>query len=209
VLSLASGVSLALHLAGVVVLLRIAGVPVFDDMSRVLPALYLYAPDRRPEAPAELRIPIAAPPGDPFGSDRPVTADLPAGAVVVQPRQKEGLPPAGPSAARMDSVFTVLSVDSVVERDPWSASPAYPSSLLAAGIEGQVEAEYVVDSTGRVVPGSVKILRSSDEEFTASVERALAQMHFRPAWRQGQRVAQLVRQRFSFRIERPPETVSM
>lgn len=208
-LSLASGASAVLHLAGVALLLGVLGGPILDDMSRILPALYFYAPDRRPETPAELRIPIAAPLGDPLGSDRPVTAELPAGTVVVRPRKREGLPPAGPPAVRLDSVYTVLSVDSVVERDPWSASPAYPTSLLEAGIEGFVEAEYVVDSTGRVVPESARILFSTDQEFTGSVQRALTQMHFRPAWRQGQRVRQLVRQRFSFRIERQPDSVSM
>jgi protein TonB len=67
-----------------------------------------------------------------------------------------------------------------------------------------VEAQFVVDTTGRVDLGTVKILRSSHPAFRTSVEVALAGMLFRPAWRGFRRVRQLVEQRFAFRLIHPP-----
>lgn len=84
-----------------------------------------------------------------------------------------------------------------------SAAPAYPNSLLSAGVEGYVEAEFVVDTTGWVDLSSVHILNSSHQEFTSSVRLALMGMQFRPAWRGARKVRQLVSQRFTFRMEHP------
>ena len=50
----------------------------------------------------------------------------------------------------LDSVFSILDVDSQVVRYASSAAPDYPPSLLKAGIEGAVESEFVVDTTGIV-----------------------------------------------------------
>lgn len=127
----------------------------------------------------------------------------------VSPRSgARGRLPAGPEVAVADTVFSVLQVDSVVQRYEDSAAPVYPPELLAQGIEGVVYAQFVVDTTGRVDTTAVRILTSADPGFTASVREALAQMRFRPAQRGGHKVRQLVEQRFRFTITRPPPQIA-
>ena len=110
--------------------------------------------------------------------------------------------PFGPVAPFFpDTVFSVLEVDQMAERFESSEAPVYPNDLLAIGLEGSVQATYVVDSTGQVDTTTVQVLLSDDPRFTESVRDALGQMRFRPAKRAGKPVRQLVAQKFSFRIE--------
>jgi TonB family protein len=104
-----------------------------------------------------------------------------------------------------DTAFSVLDVDEEVERYEWSAAPLYPPKLLADGTEGVVFANFVVDTSGLVDPVSVEILSSPHPMFTASVVEALGMMHFKPAIRGGQKVRQLVAQRFRFQIAPAPQ----
>jgi TonB family protein len=106
-----------------------------------------------------------------------------------------------------DSVFSVLQVDQMVERYATSAAPIYPPDLLKIGTEGQVQATYVVDTTGAVDTTSIQIEQSDDPRFTASVRDALGLMRFRPARRGGKKVRQLVEQSFRFHIV-PPEQMA-
>jgi len=99
-----------------------------------------------------------------------------------------------------DSVYSVLQVDQMVERFESSAAPVYPAELMRRGVQGQVDATYVVDTTGRVDPSTFQVLASADSLFTESVRTALAETRFRPARRGGKAVRQLVAQRFSFKI---------
>jgi TonB family protein len=111
-----------------------------------------------------------------------------------------GLAPFGPPARLADSVFTMLEVDRMVERYEYSAAPIYPERLSALGMQGHVQATFVVDTTGLVDMASVQVLESDDPEFSESVRTALGAMRFRPAVRRGKVVRQLVEQRFNFRI---------
>jgi TonB family protein len=108
--------------------------------------------------------------------------------------------PFGPAPFVPDTVFSVLEVDEMVERYEGSAAPVYPHDLLAVGTEGQVQATYVVDTTGRVDTTTIQVEQSDDPRFTESVRSALGGMRFRPARRAGKLVRQLVEQRFRFQI---------
>ena len=108
--------------------------------------------------------------------------------------------PAAPAIAGRDSTFTTLEVDSTATRDPASSAPAYPASLLAQGIQGSVDAQYVVDTTGSADSASLRILASTHPDFTAAVRAALPGMRFTPARIGDQKVRQLVEQEFTFRI---------
>jgi TonB family protein len=77
--------------------------------------------------------------------------------------------------------------------------PRYPKALEAAGVEGQVALEFVIDTTGRVEPASIRVLRSSHEAFEAEARRALATAVFRPASFSHRPVRQLTRQSIRFR----------
>lgn len=107
---------------------------------------------------------------------------------------------AAPAIAGSDSTFTILQVDSAATRDPASAAPAYPPELLAQGIQGSVDAQYVVDTTGAADSATLRILASTHPDFTAAVRAALPGMRFTPARIGDQKVRQLVEQEFTFRI---------
>ena len=81
-----------------------------------------------------------------------------------------------------------------------SGQPAYPETLRSAGIEGEVDAEFVVDTTGRAEPGSIKITKATNDLFKAAVVSALPKMRFLPAEVGGKKVKQLVQQPFTFTI---------
>lgn len=108
--------------------------------------------------------------------------------------------PPGNSAKAMDSVFTILEVDTAVARSANSAAPAYPLDLLQAKIEGMVRVRYVVDTTGFADPASLEIVESTNAGFTSAVRDVLPYMRFSPAKIGDKKVRQLVEQPFSFHI---------
>jgi hypothetical protein len=108
---------------------------------------------------------------------------------------------ATPRLAGMDSAYTIVEVDSTVQRDPFSAAPSYPAELLAAGVQGSSMVRYVVDTTGRADMRTFQELRTTHEGFTASVREALPLMRFTPAKIGPMRVRQLVEQEFFFKID--------
>ena len=59
--------------------------------------------------------------------------------------------------------------------------PRYPESLRRAGIDGTVLVRFVVDTAGRVDPGSIEIVRSTHDAFTASVRESVLKLRFFPA----------------------------
>jgi protein TonB len=83
---------------------------------------------------------------------------------------------------------------------PGSPTPRYPDLLKLSGVEGQVIVSFVVDTTGRADVGSLTILKSTHEMFTAAVRAALPGMRFIPAEAGGRKVRQLVLLPFSFTI---------
>lgn len=105
-------------------------------------------------------------------------------------------------ASALDGVFLLSEVEKPVAVLPGTAGPTYPETLRAAGIEGQVMAQFVVDSAGRVVLSSFTVLDRQHPLFTAAVRSALSRMRFLPAEARGARVAQLVQQSFQFTVQR-------
>ena len=99
-----------------------------------------------------------------------------------------------------DSVYLSSQVDNPVAYDANSAAPAYPDSLRVAGVEGVVEAQFVVDTSGRVELASFVLLESTHRAFTESVRSALPGMLFRPAHLNGRKIKQLVQLPFVFKI---------
>lgn len=78
-------------------------------------------------------------------------------------------------------------------------APRYPRVMAEAGIAGSVTLSFVIDTTGLVVAGSAKVVRSSHEAFVAAAEEAVYGSTFTPAKRRGEAVPVLVRQTVSFR----------
>jgi hypothetical protein len=136
---------------------------------------------------------------------------------LIQPRTHGVRRKGGPSGARgelpfgpspefpPDTAWSALQVDKIAERYENSAAPIYPRELLALGMEGLVQATYVVDTSGLVDTTTFRVMQSDDPRFTESVRDCLGQMRFRPAIRAGKTVRQLVEQKFRFKIVPPDE----
>jgi hypothetical protein len=105
-----------------------------------------------------------------------------------------------PESVSESSIYTILDVDTAVVRSASSAAPAYPPRLLAAKIQGYVNAEYVVDTTGLADTLSFRVLAETHPDFTRAVRNVLPLMRFQPAKIGPMKVRQLVQQQFSFRI---------
>jgi len=106
----------------------------------------------------------------------------------------------GKAIVQTDQPYFEFQVEKPVVPAPGSTSPRYPDMLRQAGVEGEVLAQFVVDTTGRAEAGSLKILKSSHDLFIQSVRNALPQMKFIPAEVGGRKVKQLVQQPFTFSI---------
>ena len=79
-------------------------------------------------------------------------------------------------------------------------APAYPETLRAAGITGTVRVQFVVDTTGRAEPSSIRVLESTHALFTQSVLATLRSTRFTPGEVAGHRVRTLVERSFRFDI---------
>lgn len=79
--------------------------------------------------------------------------------------------------------------------------PRYPAQLRTLGIQGAVEMEFVVDTTGRVDATTIRAISSPDERFTAAVRSSLRDVRFAPGRYHGHAVRTLVRRSFEFRLE--------
>jgi protein TonB len=79
-------------------------------------------------------------------------------------------------------------------------TPAYPEMLRAAGIAGTVRLQFIVDTTGRAEPSSIRILDSSHDLFTRAVLAALRQSRFTAGEVGGRRVRTLVERSYRFDI---------
>ena len=106
----------------------------------------------------------------------------------------------GTGPVTTDQPYFEFQVEKQVIQAPGSPGPKYPEMLKAGGIEGEVLAQFVVDTSGRAEPGTFKVLKSTHELFTLAVKNALPSMRFLPAEVGGRKVKQLVQQPFTFAI---------
>jgi len=108
----------------------------------------------------------------------------------------------GTAPLNPDQPLYDYQVEKPVAQAPGSPGPRYPDILRGNGIEGEVIAQFIVDTTGRAEPGSFKVLKTTHELFAEAVRTALPKMRFIPAELGGRKVKQLVQQPFSFTIQK-------
>lgn len=116
--------------------------------------------------------------GDVVGQPDPADTRAPTGST-------EPAPPADPAPAN-DGPMDVSAVDvrpslsnaADVQRQ---LQRLYPPSLRDAGVTGETVLQFVIDENGRVEPGSIEVVSSSDEGFAAVARRIAANMRFSPA----------------------------
>ena len=129
-----------------------------------------------------------------------VAGPIPPATAVAAPSARSGTSPGIRDSS--PSLFRVSEVDELPEL-LGDLRPEYPDVLRRAGFSGAVEVEYVVGQNGRIDPGSLQVLTTDHDRFTASVIQALRGARFKAARRNGQPVAVLVRQTVRFRSEMP------
>lgn len=108
----------------------------------------------------------------------------------------------GTAVVDANQTYFEFQVEKPVVQAPNSQTPRYPDILRQAGVEGEVMAQFVVDTTGRADPSTFKVLKSSHDLFANAVRQALPNMRFIPAEVGGRKVKQLVQQPFGFAIQR-------
>lgn len=79
-------------------------------------------------------------------------------------------------------------------------APRYPDALRAAGVSGVVTVRFVVDTLGRIEPGSLQVIESPNEQFTAAVLAVLRDTRFSPGEARGRAVRVLVQRSFRFEL---------
>ena len=107
------------------------------------------------------------------------------------------------SAARRSPVnnnqtYFEFQVEKQVSPFPGNPAPRYPDMLRSANVEGEVLAQFVVDTTGRADMSTFKMLKSTHDLFTNAVKRRCRNMKFYPAEVGGKKVKQLVQMPFQF-----------
>jgi protein TonB len=186
-----SVVSLGIHSA-----LVLGGVSVLKRASRNAPTVradtamvYLAAPVAAPAVPLDVPIhgfpeALVVPPQ--------ISQNIPALDLQqhFDPRAYSGMGAGTESTATDDRIYSSGGVEEVPAL--LSPPPAYPELLRRAGIQGHVLLQAVVDTTGRVEPNSVKILKSSSPGFNVPTKRWALDARFRPARLQGRAVRVLV-----------------
>ena len=106
----------------------------------------------------------------------------------------------GTAPVNSDQPFFEFQVEKQVQQIPGSGNLRYPDMLRSANVEGEVLAQFVVDTSGKYEAGTFKVLKSSHDLFTAAVKNALPTMRFYPAEVGGRKVKQLVQQPFTFSL---------
>lgn len=197
-----AAVALALHLVVVAAFLRRpqpvqASRPIWVEP---LP----FPPDPRPAEPVEdgsfESVPECDCPLPPIPGPEPIP-DIPTG--IERPRA-----PGGSVGTPFDPFHSAtgepLSIDLVQELPMLLAAtpPDYPPHLRAAGVQGRVELQVVVDTSGRVERGTVRVVHSDHPAFEAPAIESLLGARFRPARVFGRAVRVLVQIPVAFVLQR-------
>lgn len=106
------------------------------------------------------------------------------------------------SAEPASNAFFEFQVKQPAAQLPGGGVPKYPAALRAAHVEGEVQAQFVVNENGQADPSTFKVLKATNELFSAAVRSAVPQMRFSAAEVRDHKVKQLVQQSFQFKLDR-------
>jgi periplasmic protein TonB len=104
--------------------------------------------------------------------------------------------------ANANQTYFEFQVEKPAEMIQDGTKPKYPSVLETSGIAGEVQAQFVVNSSGKADMDTFKVLKSTNELFTQAIKSYLPRAHFSPAQIGGKPVNQLVQQSFQFAVPR-------
>lgn len=143
---------------------------------------------------------LAPPPEVPLGipaivKTPPIDASVLRRAVAAIPVSREG---AAAAAGRIVSAGEADDPASVL----FQPAPRYPPVLQAAGLEGRVLLEFVIDTTGHAEPASLRVIERTAEGFDVAARETIEHSLFRPGRIRGRLVRQRTLQWVAFRIVR-------
>ncbi|MEO0212082.1 MAG: PorV/PorQ family protein [candidate division WOR-3 bacterium] len=107
-------------------------------------------------------------------------------------------PGASVAAGKIYEFYDVEKAPELIE----FVQPDYPAEALSLGLEGRVTVQVVIDEEGNVVPGSEKVVQSTNELFNAPALEAAGKCKFTPGEIGGKRVKVRVNIPFTFK---PPK----
>lgn len=107
-----------------------------------------------------------------------------------------------PQIIDTNQTYFEFQVEKPVSQIAGTGNPRYPDALRASGVEGEVQAQFVVSEEGRAVVSTFKVLKATNDLFASAVRSALPNMRFYAAEVGGKKVKQLVQQSFQFRLDR-------
>ncbi len=98
--------------------------------------------------------------------------------------------------------FFDFQVTQQVRQAPGNTPPDYPAMLQAANVEGEVTAQFVVNTDGTPDPATFRAVKSTNFLFTDAVKQSLPAMKFIPAMVGTQPVKQLTQMPFVFTLSK-------
>jgi len=127
--------------------------------------------------------------GDVVGAVDPSDKRAPTGhtepAPAAEPKPEPAPEPSGPMEESEVDVRPSLRNADDMQR---ALERVYPSQLREAGVTGETVLQFVIDENGHVEPGSVEVVSSTDDAFSAAARRIVGSMRFSPARARGHTV---------------------
>jgi len=107
---------------------------------------------------------------------------------------------AGGKPINTDQTYYSFQVEKQTMAVSGNPNPQYPSMLESAHVDGEVLAQFVVDTAGKADMSTFKVLKSTNDLFVDAVKRVLPRWKFYPAETGGHKVKQLVQMPFAFKV---------
>jgi len=107
-----------------------------------------------------------------------------------------------PQPINDNQTYFEFQVEKQVAVQPGNPAPRYPDMLRSSNVEGEVLAQFVVDTSGKADMKEFKVLKSTHDMFTSAVRAVLPNMKFYPAEVGGRKVRQLVQMPFQFNLSK-------
>jgi protein TonB len=106
----------------------------------------------------------------------------------------------GSGPVNQEQTYFEFQVEKPAMAKEGNPSPRYPDILRTGNVEGEVLAQFVVDTAGHAESNSFKVLKSTNDLFTQAVKNVLPQLRFYPAETGGRKVRMVVQQPFVFKL---------
>jgi protein TonB len=104
-----------------------------------------------------------------------------------------------PSAVPAGAVYVAADLDEPAQVI-FQPAPRYPPILEEAGVSGAVAFQFVIGPQGKVEPGSVEVMQSTDSAFIQAALESILHASFRPARYGGRPVRQLATETIRFTL---------